>query len=241
MDLGHPAERELAEQLVATELLRYRSRLASFAGRRAIDLIRWHGVATMPSNLVACVLLFTGGCLFSADYGGGQFRCSDGKCPSGLVCSADQRCIASPAIDAPVADATDGPPIDAVDARLAALTCVDPGVVPAAGSSEQGTTVGRTSTISASCGGFVMNGADAVYRIGATLGDSYLVAITGVKAYVIAPCSVSPATPVCLGNAFASPGNPISFTAAFTGQHYLIVDHDNAATTAAYVLTVTKQ
>ncbi|MBL0216604.1 MAG: hypothetical protein IPQ07_22320 [Myxococcales bacterium] len=194
----------------------------------------------MPWNLAVCVLVFAGGCLFSADYGGGQFRCSDGRCPSGLVCSADQRCIASPVTDAPAADASDGP-VDAIDARLAALTCADPGVVAATGGSEPGTTAGRTSTISSSCGGFVMNGADAVYRLTAALGDSYLIGITGVKAYVIAPCSVSPATPVCLGNTFASPGNPISITTTFAGQHFIVVDHENAATTGAYTLTVTKQ
>jgi hypothetical protein len=192
----------------------------------------------MPWNLALCVLAIAGGCVFSADYGGGQYRCSDGKCPSGLACSADQKCVAHPPIDAAPGDV----PADlTIDARLAALTCVDPGLIAPAGDTQTGTTVGRTSTISASCGGFVMNGADAVYRLTAAAGDSYLIGITGVKAYVIAPCSVSPATPVCIGNAFASPGNPISLTAAFAGQHFIIVDHDNAATTAPYTLTVTKQ
>ncbi|MEO7092252.1 MAG: hypothetical protein ABI175_03305, partial [Polyangiales bacterium] len=72
-------------------------------------------------------------------------------------------------------------------------------------------------------------------------GDQYLIGITGVKAYVIAPCSTTPATPVCSGNAFASTGNPILVTTAFAGAHFIIVDHESPATTAAYTLTVTKQ
>ncbi len=192
----------------------------------------------MPWNVALCVLVMTG-CVFSADYGGGRYRCRDGVCPDGLVCTADQRCVASPAIDAAPGDAT----ADAmVDARLAALTCADPGPISTAGSTEMGTTAGRTSTISASCGGFVMNGADAVYRLTvAAAGDQYLIGITGVKAYVITPCSVTPTTPVCLGNSFATAGNPISVTAGFAGPHYIIVDHESPATSGVYTLTVTKQ
>jgi hypothetical protein len=190
----------------------------------------------MPRTLVLCAVL-SSGCLFSADYGGGQYTCTDNKCPSGLVCS-NMRCIAPSQIDAPLGDVM----IDTmIDARMAALTCVDPGVIAPAGGTEMGTTVGRTSTISAMCGGFVMNGNDAVYRVTAAAGDMYLVGITGVRAYVIAPCSAAPATPMCLGNAFAMQGNPISFTAAFAGQHFIVVDHENVATSGAYTLTVTKQ
>ncbi len=192
----------------------------------------------MPWNVALCVLALTG-CVFSADYGGGTYRCSDGVCPAGLVCSTDQRCVAALPIDAPPAD---GVGDAAIDARLAALTCADPGVIAAAGGAESGTTAGRSSTISASCGGFVMNGADAVYRLAvAAAGDSYLVGITGVKAYVITPCSPTPSTPVCLGNAFASPGNPISVSAAVAGPHFIVVDHESPATTGAFTLTVTKQ
>lgn len=191
----------------------------------------------MPWNLAFCVLVVAGGCVFSADYGGGQYRCSDGKCPSGLVCSTDQLCVASQAIDAPAADVGDAP----IDGPPPALTCADPGLVPAAGGTAMGTTAGRSSTISASCGGFVMNGSDAVYRLtSAAAGDMYLIAITGVKAYVIAPCSPTPATPTCLGNALATPGNPISITTTFAGQHYIVVDHESPATSGAYTLTVTK-
>jgi len=192
----------------------------------------------MPWNFALCVLVLSGACVFNADYGSGPYRCTDGKCPSGLVCSADQRCIAPGAIDAPTGDV---PGDMMIDARMAALTCVDPGLIPVAGSTEMGTTVGRSSTVSASCAGFVMNGADAVYRVSATAGDHYLIGITGVKAYAIAPCSAAPATPTCLGNTLATPGNPIQITAAFTGQHFIVVDHENPATSAAYTLTVTKQ
>jgi hypothetical protein len=196
----------------------------------------------MPWNLALCVLVLTGGCLFSADYGNGQYRCSDGKCPSGLLCTADERCIRPSAIDAPLGDVVGDVPIDMmIDGRVPAFTCADPGVVLPAGGTEMGTTVGRSSTISAMCGGFVMNGADAVYRVTAAAGDMYLIDITGVRAYVIAPCSASPATPSCIGNMFASAGNPIAVTTTFAGQHFIVVDHETPATTGAYTLTVTKQ
>lgn len=192
----------------------------------------------MPWNLALCVLALTG-CVFSADYGGGTYRCSDGVCPAGQVCTSEQRCVAPTPIDAPPAD---GVPDAAIDARLAALTCADPGPIAVAGGTESGTTVGRSSTISATCGGFVMNGADAVYRISvAAAGDSYLVGIAGLKAYVIAPCSPTPATPACIGNMFATPGNPISFAAASAGPYFVVVDHESPATTGAYTLTLTKQ
>jgi hypothetical protein len=191
----------------------------------------------MPWNLALCVLVLTGGCLFSADYGSGPYRCSDGSCPAGLTCH-DERCVAPSAIDAPVADV----PADMmIDGRMAALTCVDPGVIPVAGSTETGTTAGRSSTISASCAGFVMNGNDAVYRVTAAAGDHYLIEVTGMKAYAIAPCSATPAMPVCLGNTVATPGNPVAITATFSGPHYIVVDHENPATSGAYTLTVTKQ
>ena len=191
----------------------------------------------MPRTLAICAVL-SGGCLFSADYRGWQYTCNDGTCPSGLECNTQKRCVAPSQIDAPLGDVmTD----TMIDGRMAALTCVDPGVVAPAGGTETGTTAGRTSTISAMCGDFVMNGNDAVYRVTAAAGDMYLVGITGVRAYVIAPCSAAPATPSCLGNTFATQGNPIAFTAAFAGQHFIVVDHENPATSAAYTLTVTKQ
>ena len=192
----------------------------------------------MPSNLALCALVLVSACVFHADYDNAHYRCTDGKCPSGLTCRADA-CVAPGPIDASVQD---GAVDAAIDARLAALTCADPGVLAAAGATTTGTTAGRSSTISATCSGFVMNGADAVYRLTtAAVGDQFLIGITGVKAYVIAPCSPTPATPACLGNAFATPGNPISITATFAGPHFIVVDHESPATTAAYTLTVTKQ
>lgn len=198
-------------------------------------------VATMH-RFALLGILFVGGCFFDADYGQGGFACSDGRCPSGLVCSPDDRCVTH--LDGGPGDAdapADTMPDMMIDAMPAALTCVDPGVIAMTGGSASGTTVGRTSTISALCNGSVMNGNDAVYRVTAAAGDQYLVSITGVKAYVIIPCSISPAMPMCVGNMPASPGNPISFTAAVAGQHYIVVDHENPATSAAYTLTVTKQ
>ncbi len=82
---------------------------------------------------------------------------------------------------------------------------------------------------------------DNVYRITAGAGDQFLISITGVRAYVITPCSPMPSTPICLGNAFASAGNPISVTTTFAGNHYIVVDHEAPAMQAAYMLTVTRQ
>lgn len=194
----------------------------------------------MPWKPAVCALLLVGGCLFDADYSSGTYRCTDGRCPAGRVCDADDHCVAPPALDAP-RDALDAPPDVMIDGRMAALTCVDPGVIPSAGSTEMGTTVGGTSRISAMCGGFVMNGADHVYRILSSVGDQLLIGITGVRAYVIAPCSITPSTPICGGNAFATAGNPISFTVPVAGFYYVVVDHEAPATMAPYVLTVTRQ
>lgn len=197
-------------------------------------------VATMHRFALVGMVFVGGGCSFDADYGDGGVRCSDGRCPSGLTCNADRRCVM------PGDAALDDAPVDAmvdamIDAMPAALTCVDPGVIAMTGGTASGTTAGRSSTVSASCGGSVMNGNDAVYRVTAQAGDQYLISITGVKAYVIIPCSLSPATPTCIGNAAATPGNPISVTASVAGQHFIVVDHENPATSGAYTLTVTKQ
>lgn len=178
--------------------------------------------------------------MFDADYSSGTYRCTDGRCPTGLVCNADDRCVV-PGEDGGI-DAPKDAPIDAmIDARQAALTCVDPGLLMPAGGTAMGSTVGGISRVSAMCGGFVMNGADNVYRVTAAAGDQFLISITGVRAYVITPCSVTPSTPICLGNAFASAGNPISVTTTFAGNHYIVVDHEAPATQAAYTLTVTRQ
>src|ERR1700690_3792345 len=138
------------------------------------------------TRIALCLLA---GCVFDASYDGGHFTCSDGKCPAGLTCIAD-KCVAG----------RDAPVDVAHDAHVPALTCADPGVAAA---SEQGTTSG-TGKITATCGGVIMNGPDAVYGITLAAGDHIAIAITGdyaVDAYLIAPCA---ATPVCEGNMFAS-------------------------------------
>lgn len=193
---------------------------------------------------VICVLVLgaavgsAAGCHFDADYSDGHFKCSDGVCPSGLSCVAGE-CVA-PRMDA-ATDTTDDTMI-MIDAPMAALTCVQPGVFAATGGSMMGSTASRSSTISSSCGGSVMNGADAVYRIDLAAGKQLLVTIAGsfaVSAYVIAPCSVSPATPTCLTNTAATPGNPISVTTSFTGAYFVIVDATNAAASGTYTLSLT--
>lgn len=169
-------------------------------------------------------------CSFDADYGGGHYKCSDGVCPTGLVCTAGA-CVAQGAIDAP-----------AGDARTFARTCSDPEPIPTAGGTFTGTTTGRQNTITASCAGSIMNGHDAVFRFDATLGDSLTISITAswaASVYAIAPCAVAPATPACLGSAAGVPGNPLALTAGFTGAHYIIVDGVNPATDGSYTLTIT--
>jgi hypothetical protein len=224
VDLGHPAGREVPDQLVAAEA---RGRIAS-----GFELVRWHGAVIMPRILGLCALGFVGGCVFSADYGGSGIHCSDGRCPDGLTCRADQTC---------------GPPLDAAsddaprDARLAALTCSDPGVLPATGGTATGTTVGRTNTVSASCAGFVMNGKDAIYRIDVPAGATLLVDVAGGrKAYVLpaASCVAPPTTPACVGDTLAVAGNPLSVMPA-AGNAFVVIDDENPASASTYTLTVT--
>jgi hypothetical protein len=178
------------------------------------------------------------GCSFDADYSGGHFTCSDGVCPSGFSCVASV-CV-EPRNDAATDTTTDT--MIMIDAPMAAMTCVQPGVFGATGGSMMGSTASRSSTISAMCGGFVMNGPDAVYQIDLAVGKQLLVTVAGsfaVSAYVIAPCSASPATPTCLTNMAATPGNPISVTASFAGAHFVIVDAQNAAASGTYTLSLT--
>src|SRR6185436_3140406 len=73
MDLGHAAGRELTDQLIPAELRR----------------VRCHAAVSMPRTLTLCAVL-SSGCLFSADYGGGQYTCKDGRCPSGLSCVSEK-------------------------------------------------------------------------------------------------------------------------------------------------------
>jgi hypothetical protein len=184
----------------------------------------------MPRIAWLCVAVLVGACSFDAKYTGGHFKCSDGVCPSGLTCIAGM-CGTAGSADA------------MIDARMTAHTCADPEPVPVTGGTFSGVTTGRSNTVTASCAGSVMNGPDAVFRLDATIGDPITVAITGsypVSAYAIAPCTVAPGTPACIGNAAATAGNPLAFTAAFTGAHYLVVDGVNPALSGDYTLTVTR-
>src|SRR5262249_7617388 len=147
--------------------------------------------ATMPRIVIACALV--GGCVFRADYRSGEVHCSDGKCPSGLICRTEV-CV-DPRIDA----AVDAPP-DVPDAKPALLTCTEPGPFPATGGTATGSTATRTSMMSSMCGGFVMNGPDAVYRIDVGAGAHINLSIDNLNAYVIVPCTPSPGTPMCIGN-----------------------------------------
>lgn len=190
----------------------------------------------MPRNLARCAVALAsvlggGGCLFKADYGGGGFTCTDGVCPSGFACAADQRCVRS---------GDGGPGGDAMtDARQEALTCADPGVFAPTGGTRTGTTVGRGSTISSMCGGTIMNGPDAVFRIVLPAGKTLIVGIDGGReAYVLSACTLTPATPACLGNMRATAGSPISLTPA-AGTYFIIVDDTIPTAMSGYTLTLT--
>lgn len=179
-----------------------------------------HGIAL---HVVGATLL--AGCIFDASYDGGRFTCSDNVCPGTLACR-EGVCVPRDA----------GNPVD--DARQAALTCADPGTLPGAGGTVSGTTVDRVATVSAMCGGFIMNGADAVYRIDLAAGAQLLVDIAGGrKAYVLAACMPSPATPACLTNTLATAGNPLAVSPA-GGPSFVVVDDESPAT-SSYTLTVT--
>ena len=177
----------------------------------------------------AFLIVFVVGCSFEAGYSG-TVRCSDGRCPSGLVCHMET-CVTSIPIDMP--------PDIPIDAPPAALTCADPGPFNPTGGTTSGTTVGATSKMSSSCGGFVNNGPDRVYRIQMDGTKQLRVSIDGLrKAYVIAACVESPSTPACLGNTRATMGNPILVTPA-AGPSYVVVDDENAAAQSSYTLTLT--
>jgi hypothetical protein len=182
----------------------------------------------MPRILLFCAVI---GCGFDADYKGGHFTCYDDKCPSGLTCNTQHECVTTMPGDA----AHDAP----IDTPQAALTCADPGVLPAGGGSASGST-GKNALMSALCNGLVMNGYDAVYVVDANLGNHIKISLLSgpLKAYALAPCSPSPATPTCVGNVFATVGNPITIIAAATTPHYIVVDDDLAAGSGAYSLSV---
>jgi hypothetical protein len=187
----------------------------------------------MPWIALVCACL-VGACSFDADYSGGMYTCHDGKCPSGLKCSDDKVCIAG-----------DDAGVDAwgdamTDARQAALTCADPGLLATTGGSDTNTTSGKSPKVSPQCNGTVMTGADAVYKIEPGSGKQMLVDIAttdsgfSVTAYVTTTCPSS----ACLTNAYATPGNPISIT-TLAGPHYIVVDSGISAASGPYMLMVT--
>lgn len=175
-------------------------------------------------------VLFAGGCFFNADYGGGHYTCSDGICPAGLVCDQGE-CVT---------ERKDAAIDTAIDAHTHALTCADPGDQLG---SITGTTVDRSNTVSAMCGGSVHNGPNAVYRV--VLGATQRLRVTidasyAATAYVLASgCTVAPATPACTLDMYASPGNPIVIGPYTAGSvQYVVVDSVNPALSGPYSLTL---
>ena len=187
----------------------------------------------MPRNLDARVLGLAaalGGCVFDAGYHG-HYTCRDGQCPSGLVCT-NAVCVAPGSGDAGI-DTTDAPP--------AALTCADPGPFPPAGGTTAGSTASRTNTISATCNATIMNGPDAVYRVHVAAPATIMLTVSGsfpVTAYAIAPCAVLPATPACVGSAYAAAGSPAAIAAPAAGDYFIVVDGINAGLSGTYTLDV---
>jgi len=196
----------------------------------------------MPWIAVLC-LLVVGACRFDADYTGATVLCRDDMCPAGLECRED---LTPPTCREPRMDAAVDMPIDTMgdgnDMMLPALTCMQPGIL-SSGVMASGSTASRTNTVTSQCNGGVMNAADAVYRISTTaINQQLMVSITGsLNAYVIQPCSVAPATPMCIGTTAASSVSPITVTATTIGQYFVVVDAIPPATSGAYGLTVTIQ
>lgn len=183
--------------------------------------------------------MIAGACSFHAVYTG-NYSCSDGECPAGYVCTPAKQCVKSGTIDAQ-GDAVDAPG-DGVDAAQAPLTCAVPGMFGSAGGSASDTTTGRGDHVSAMCNGVVMNASDAVYKFDATLGQQVTVSIAAsyaANAYVITPCTLAPNTPPCVGSAYASPGNPLAFSAPATTTYYLVVDNFNPNLYGPYTVTLT--
>jgi len=179
----------------------------------------------------------TSGCWFDASYKSGQVTCSDGMCPSGLVC-ANAVCVALGDASTDHPDAKIDAPPDA-PLQMAALTCADPGTF-IADNTVTGTTAGRTNTISATCNGAVMNGPDAVYKLAGTIGQMLTLtphsSAYPITAYVIAPCT--PGFPTCVSNVFATDTTPATITFGANGDYFIVVDGINAALSGAYNLTI---
>jgi len=179
------------------------------------------------------------GCWFSADYRSGNVACRDGKCPSGLSCVAEVCVVATgDGGGSNVHDARSDSTPDAFE--MAALTCADPGTF-VADNTVSGTTASRINSISASCNGSVMNGADAVYKIAGTIGHQLTLtphsSAYPVAAYVITPCTTS-GVPACIGTTYATDTTPVTITIPATSDYFIIVDGINAGLSGAYTLTI---
>jgi hypothetical protein len=187
----------------------------------------------MPRNAAYVVVALASGCVFDAAYKSGQTTCSDGVCPSGLVCSS-QICVT------PGQGGSDGGiAIDAShDAHVAALTCADPGELTST-IAVSGSTISRANTVEPMCGGTVMTGPDAVYAIAIGAAQTLNVTLTGsneLAAYVIATCSASP----CIGDAYTTPSvAPLVVNASAAGTYLVVVDSTLAAGSGTYTLSVT--
>lgn len=198
----------------------------------------------MPRNaarrwsIVVCAL--SAGCVFDASYQSGHTTCSDGQCPSNLVCS-DHVCVAS-GTGPDAAPAHDAAP--AVDAHVAALDCADPGAL-ASGVAVSGSTGGRTNMVGAMCGDMIMNGPDAVYSISLAASQSLALDLLGTAnlvTYVVpaASCAPPPSTPQCLDNVYAVVNAAaITIPPPGAGTYYIVVDSPLAAGSGSYTLTVT--
>jgi hypothetical protein len=184
--------------------------------------------------VVLCVL---GGCSFEANYAGGVYLCSDGICPSGLVCEinldGDYVCR-EPRKDAAVDVPGDGVPFDSAPAH--AFNCFDPEPLPMNGATVMGSTKGRSNKVAPQCFNAFMNGADAVYSITPGAGRQLHVSISAAHvatAYVITPCPAN----ACMGNIYAYENNAMTVTTV-AGTLYVVVDSTLAAAAGEYTLTV---
>ena len=182
----------------------------------------------MPWKLFPCVALFCAACSFKADYKDGLYTCTDNVCQYGDVCYQGF-----------CRDGDGGIPDAEIDAPPPAFDCADPGVLTG---QTTGDTTGRQSNISAMCDGAIQNGPDEVYSVHVNVAAKLGLKVTSsvaVDAYVIAPCQMTPSTPVCLGGVIAKPNMATSVTVNGTGDYYIVVDSENPIVAGAYTITVT--
>jgi hypothetical protein len=179
--------------------------------------------------------IFLGACSFDGRYPDGVPCGSDNKCPSGKTCF-EGACLSMIPVD--MAPDEMVPP----DMKVPDFTCADAGIVAVTGGTVMGTTVGGSSRMSSSCGGFVNNGFDHVYRIEMTGTNMLRVSIDAGarKAYVLtmSSCVPAPSTPVCIGSARASMGNPLTVS-PLMGTAWVVVDDETAGAGGAGTYTMT--